>query len=137
LNRHLRRSHDTLALEATGSGACHEAPASSGLDVLEADIGPEMTRDLVREYLAGVEQTIQRLSQADGLDAAAVRSAAHRLMGGAQVLGLTRLERIWAALSERGDDAGDRIPPAVIDDLRAASAELGARFDSCQRKHHA
>ena len=134
LNRHLRRGHDTL--EPAGS-ARRETPARSGIDVLEAEIGPEMTRELVREYLAGVEQTIQRLSDAEGLDAAAVQSAAHRLLGGARVLGLARFERIWAALSERGDAAGNRIPPTVIDDLRAASAELGAWFDSCQRKQHA
>jgi len=126
-----------LALEPSGSGARHKMSASSGMDVLDTEIGPEVTRELVSEYLAGMEQTIQRLSQADGLDAAAVRSAAHRLLGGARVLGLIRLERIWAALAEHGDAADDRIPPAVIDDLRAAAAELGAWFDSGQRKQHA
>jgi HPt (histidine-containing phosphotransfer) domain-containing protein len=105
--------------------------------VLEAEIGHEMTQDLVREYLAGVEQAIARLTQADGLAAGDVRSAAHRLLGGARVLGLVRLERLWAALSEHADDAGNSIPPALLDDLRAASTELGAWFDSCQRKQHA
>jgi two-component system sensor histidine kinase/response regulator len=137
LNRHLRRGHDALALEPpAGVGRRDESP-TSGIDVLEAEIGHEMTRDLVREYLAGVEQAIARLTQADGLDAGDVRSAAHRLLGGARVLGLVRLERLWAALSEHADDAGNSVPPALLDDLRAASTELGAWFDSCQRKQHA
>src|SRR5688572_20948605 len=133
LNRRLRRGHDALALEPPVDVVGRTQSPTSGIDMLEAEIGSEMTRELVREYLAGVEQTITRLTQADGVDAADVRSTAHRLLGGARVLGLARFERIWAPLSERRDGAEDGIPPAVIDDLRAAAAELRAWFDSCQR----
>ena len=139
LNRHLRRDHETPAPEKRGvqpgDESHHEATVASAMDRLEADIGPEMILDLVREYLAGAERVIERLSRPDHPDAAGVRSAAHRLLGGARVLGLERFERIWAAL-DRDETADPSVAAATIDDLREACADLTAWMDSHQRKQH-
>jgi signal transduction histidine kinase/CheY-like chemotaxis protein len=134
LNRHLRRSHEPVAPETRGQRLT-EAIAATGLELLRADIGSEMTLDLVREYLSGAERAIERLSRPAPADAESVRSVAHRLLGGARVLGLVRFERIWAALVDRPDpDPG--VAPAIIKDLREACAELSAWIDLQQRKQH-
>jgi len=94
-----------------------------------------MTLELVREYLAGVEQALERLSRRHH-DAATVRATAHRLVGGARVLGLNRFEGLWAAVS-RASEAGDAsISPAMLDELLEAGTDLTNWVDSQQRKQH-
>jgi len=73
----------------------------------------------------------------DQLQPGDVRSVAHRLVGGARVLGLARFERIWASLSERTDDADPIVAPELVDDLREACMDLTAWIDTQQRKQHA
>jgi hypothetical protein len=70
------------------------------------------------------------------LDASALRGVAHRLLGGARVLGLVRFERIWAVLSDSPEGAEPGMPPMAIRELREASAELANWIDSHQRKQH-
>jgi HPt (histidine-containing phosphotransfer) domain-containing protein len=131
LNRHVGPGRETAS-----APSANRRPASTvaaALDLLGADIGTEATLDLVREYLTRAERATQRLSQ---LDAEELRSAAHQLLGGARVLGLPRFERIWAALSDIGDDTEPRVPPPMIDELREACADLTAWIDSHQRPHN-
>jgi signal transduction histidine kinase/CheY-like chemotaxis protein len=134
LNRHLRRGHS-----APASGAREEAkaPDTNAMAILEAEIGAEVTLDLVREYLAGVEQATRRLSRPERLQSGDVRNLAHRLVGGARVLGLARFERIWAPLSECSDNADQTVIPELIDNLREACTDLAAWIDTQQRKQHA
>ncbi len=134
LNRHLRRGQSA---PASGARADTEAPVTNSMAILEAEIGAEVTLDLVREYLAGVEQATERLSRPEHLQPGDVRSLAHRFVGGARVLGLARFERIWASLSERTEDADPIVAPALVDDLRGACVDLTAWIDRQQRKQHA
>lgn len=136
LNTHLRRSPDTTVTDARTRSAARDAGVATGLNLLAADIGPEMTLELVREYVAGADLAIERLSHLDLLDASALRGVAHRLLGGARVLGLIRFERIWAALSDSPEGAEPGMPPMAIHELREASAELANWIDSHQRKQH-
>lgn len=106
---------------------------AAALDLLGADIGTEATLDLVREYLTRAQRATERLSR---LDPEELRSAAHQLLGGARVLGLPRFERIWALLSDIGDDTAPRVSSATIDELREACADLTAWIDSHQRPHN-
>ena len=103
----------------------------SAVDLLEADIGSELTIDLVREYLEGAEQTIDLLER-ERLDAPAASRHAHRLLGGARILGLAPLERLWQTLA----DDEDGVPPATIDDLRRACAELRGWVQAHQGNQH-
>ena len=135
LNRHLRRGDEPV--EDAHTGRATNDPVVTTLDLLQEDIGPEMTVELVREYLTGAEQAIERLSRPDRLDAGSVRSAAHRLVGGARVLGLARFERIWGGLSDSPEGAEPSVPPTTLNDLRGACTELTAWIDSQQRKQHA
>ena len=135
LNRRVRRGHDSSASTPTAAPSVRQATATTMLDLLEADIGTEMTQELVREYLAGTEQAIQRLARPDFADAASLRSTAHRLLGGARVLGLEHFERIWARLSDR-QGAEPHMTPAVLDELRRACTELNAWLGSHQRNQH-
>ena len=131
LNRHVGPGRET-----TSTPKANRRPASTiaaALDLLGADIGTEATLDLVREYLTRAERARQRLSR---LEPEELRSAAHQLLGGARVLGLPRFERIWAALSDIGDDAEPSVSPAMIDELREACADLTAWIDSHQRPHN-
>jgi CheY-like chemotaxis protein len=80
LNRQLRQAQDPAGVVAP------TAPITMSFDLLQADIGPEMTLDLIREYLAGAERAIAHLSRPGHRDASDVRSTAHRLVGGARVL---------------------------------------------------
>jgi hypothetical protein len=105
--------------------------------ILEAEIGAEVTLDLVREYLAGVERAIERLSHPEHLQRGDAGSLAHRVVGGARVLGLARFERLWASLSERPDDADPIVVSKLVDDLREACMDLTAWIDRQQRKQHA
>lgn len=134
LNRHLRRGHSA---PAPGARDNTTAPATSSLAILEAEIGVEVTLDLVREYLTGVEQAAARLARPERLQPGDVSSLAHRLVGGARVLGLARFERIWAPLSEHSDNADPTVAPEWIDDLREACVDLAAWIDTQQRKQHA
>ncbi|HZJ31877.1 MAG TPA: ATP-binding protein [Vicinamibacterales bacterium] len=135
LNTHLRRGPDTTVTDART--AARDAAVATGLNLLAADIGPEKTLELVREYVAGVDLAIERLSHLDLVDASVLRSVAHRLLGGARILGLVRFERIWAALSDGPEGAEPSMPPMAIHELRDASAELATWIDSHQRKQHA
>jgi CheY-like chemotaxis protein len=137
LNRHLRRGHESVATGPDKSHTDGDTTAVTAIECLEADIGEEMTLDLVREYLAGVERAIERLSRREHVDGVSVRSVAHRLLGGARVLGLARFECIWAPLADGRDEADPRVSPAVIDDLREACADLTVWIDSHQRKQNA
>ena len=94
-----------------------------------------MTLEILREYLAGADRAIEELSRADHLDTGSVRRTAHRLLGGARVLGLMRFERLWAALD---GDAGTEphVPSVMRRELGEARAELSARIDSYQRTQH-
>ena len=130
LNRQLRQGQDSeRARRVTGSVA-------TSLDLLQADIGSEMTFDLVREYLAGAEHAIARISRPNHLDASEVRTTAHRLVGGARVLGLARFERLWALLCETSEGDGAHVPTAAIDELQDACRELSGWIDSQPRKEH-
>jgi CheY-like chemotaxis protein/HPt (histidine-containing phosphotransfer) domain-containing protein len=121
-------------------GATIAGPASSesspvdqsAVDALEADIGSELTIDLVREYLDGAEQTIDLLER-EPLDGPAASSHAHRLLGGARILGLAPLERLWETLADR---EGNGVPPATIEDLRRACVELRAWVQVHQGSQH-
>ena len=137
LRRGLQRGHATIALDAHPDRPASDAIVATTFNLLEADIGPEMTLELVREYVAGVEQAIERLSRPDHLDTGSLRSTAHRLLGGSRVLGLARFERIWAALSDGTRSHGPDMPPALLDELHEACTELTAWIDSHQRKQHA
>jgi CheY-like chemotaxis protein len=128
LNRHVRRD---AAASSEGPPAV-DAGAAAGLERLQTEIGAETTLELVREYRAGVEQACATISR---LDPAGVRTTAHRLLGGARVLGLVRFERIWAPLLD-GETVDAGVSPAVLDELRSACAELGAWIDSHQGKKH-
>jgi CheY-like chemotaxis protein len=136
LNTHLRPGPDTTVTDARTRSAARDASVATGLNLLAADIGPEMTLELVREYVAGADLAIERLSHLDLLDASALRGVAHRLLGGARVLGLVRFERIWAVLSDSPEGADPGMPPMAIRELREASAELANWIDSHQRKQH-
>ncbi|HEX5110894.1 MAG TPA: response regulator [Vicinamibacterales bacterium] len=103
----------------------HSPVNESAVDALETDIGSELTIDLVREYLDGAEQTIDLLER-ETLDAPAASSHAHRLLGGARILGLAPLERLWETLADREEGGRAAVPPATIEDLRRACAELRA-----------
>lgn len=135
LNTHLRRGPDTTASDARPHDGSDTGVATA-LNLVAADIGPEMTLELVREYATGAELAIERLSRPDLIDASAMRSVAHRLLGGARVLGLGRFERTWATLSDRPEGAEPGVPPMALHELRDASAELTAWIDSHQRKQH-
>jgi CheY-like chemotaxis protein len=134
LDHHLRGSMRRTRSEEAGSGAI-APPVAHGPLRLEADIGTEMTFELVREYLAGADQAIRCLSRPD-LDAGSMRRTAHRLVGGARVLGLARFERLWAALGDDSGGADAPLPPGMLDELHAARTELTAWIDSRQRKQH-
>jgi CheY-like chemotaxis protein len=134
LNRHLR-SHPGSRRSTRAGERDDVSPLAHCAHLLEADIGPEMTHELVREYLTGADLAIERLAHPEHCDAGTVQRTAHRLLGGARVLGLARFERAWAALSDRS--AGDpSVPPGMLDELRAASTELTAWLDSHPRKQH-
>ena len=135
LNRHVRRGHESIASAANGSEPGN-ADGVATIEQLGAEIGPEMTLELVREYLVGATRAIERLSRPESLDAGGVRSVAHRLLGGARVLGLAQFEQIWAPLS-REDATDPSVPPATLDALHGACADLTAWIDSQQRKQHA
>jgi signal transduction histidine kinase/DNA-binding response OmpR family regulator len=135
----------TLRLRPQGDGANEVEPhagrpandtAAPALDRLGADIGRDMTIELVHKYLAGVERAADRLSRPAYIEDQNIRDVAHRLLGGARVLGLERFERIWSSLAERSDD-GTNVPSATIDDLHEASAELIAWIASHPRTQHA
>jgi HPt (histidine-containing phosphotransfer) domain-containing protein len=130
LHLHLRRSQESMPAD-TGDGATDATTAP--LELLQADIGVEMTLELVREYLAGAERAIEALSRPNPVDA---RVTAHRLLGGARVLGLPQFERIWATLSDCRDGAELNVTSATLAELRNAAAELTAWIDSHQRKQH-
>ena len=135
LNHHLRQQDTEAAPEPQAAAAAKEDIAGP-LERLRADIGDEMTLVLVREYVAGVARETEHLSRQEGLDAGDIRRIAHRLLGGARVLGLVRFERIWTGLSNGSTATEPVIPPPVIDDLRDACSELASWIDSHQRKAH-
>jgi two-component system, sensor histidine kinase and response regulator len=135
LNRHVRRGHESIASAANGSEPGN-ADSVATIEQLGAEIGPEMTLELVREYLVGAKRAIERLSGPESLDVGGVRSVAHRLLGGARVLGLAQFEQIWGPLS-REDATDPTVPPATLDALHGACADLAAWIDSQQRKQHA
>ena len=118
LNRYARRAHELPASRAAGTNRRRHVPQ---VDLLEADIGPELTLDLVREYLAGAEQAVERLER-DPLDDATVHSDAHRLLGGARILGLGTFEDLWQTLTEESADRR-----AGRNDRRAAPGLHGAQ----------
>jgi CheY-like chemotaxis protein len=126
LTTHLRRGQEQSAIDVVDATA---------LGLAEAGIEPEIALDLVREYLAGAAQTTEQLAQRR-LDARSIHSAAHRLLGSARILGLARFERIWASLCDRTEHAGVEVPPAAIDDLREACADLTAWIESHQGRQH-
>jgi len=134
LNHHLRRGSEQ---ETTAAESSLDSAAATPLEFLEADIGSDMTVELVREYLAAVEQAIERLSRPDLPDVGTVRGTAHRLVGGARVLGLVRFERIWASLCETGEDVEPHVTPPMLDQLHEACAELNTWVDSHHRSEHA
>jgi DNA-binding response OmpR family regulator len=134
LSRHLRRGHEASTPDAH---ALQSVTAATPLELLEADIGPEVTLDLVREYLSGAEQAIEHLSRPDRFDPVSFRSTAHRLLGGARVLGLSRFERIWGSLSNSPEGAAPTMPSTALNELRGACTELVSWIDSQQRKQHA
>ena len=124
LNRYARASH------ASGTNQRRDVPQ---VDLLEADIGSELTLDLMREYLAGAEQAVERLER-DPLDEATAHSDAHRLLGGARILGLGTLEDLWQTLSE--ESAGPAVPAATIAELRRACTELRAWMNAHEGAQH-
>ena len=126
LNRRMRHEQEPLAVTETDRAAGPDA-VRSPLDLLLADIGLDMTLELLREYRRGIP---------DHLEATSARNVAHRLLGGARVLGLTRFERIWSALLEK--DVGERdVTPETLDELHDACTDLSEWIDSHQRKQHA
>jgi signal transduction histidine kinase len=131
LNRSVRQGVGAPAPEPPPGGPAYDALAR-GLDALRADIGPEITIELVREYLAGARQAIARLSREEDHSAGEnLRSTAHRLLGGARVLGLMRLEGLWHGLAQGTADL-----PSTLGPLNDACAELTAWIDSHQRTPH-
>jgi CheY-like chemotaxis protein len=133
LNRRVLRANEPSVPPAAPS--TNDAVGTT-LALLEADIGADLAHELVREYLAGTEQAIQRLARPDRIDTAGVRSTAHRLLGGARVLGLARFEEVWTALADGNSGAEPGRLPALLDELRAASAELTTWINLRQRKQH-
>jgi CheY-like chemotaxis protein len=136
LNRQLRRSREPLPADPQPTPLPGDDIGAS-LGRLQADIGAEMTLVLVREYLAGADREIGNLSRAGQLDAAHVRRIAHRLLGGAPVLGLARFERTWAGLSNDEANGEPLVTPPVLHELREACGELAAWLESHQRTQHA
>jgi hypothetical protein len=137
LDRQLRRQGDTPIAPDPRVGRVANDVSAPALNLLEADLGRDMTLELVREYLAGVERAAERLSRPASVGDRSVHDVAHRLLGGARVLGLRRFERIWSALAERPHDDLANVPSATIDDLHEASAELAAWIASHPRTQHA
>jgi DNA-binding response OmpR family regulator len=133
LGRHLGRG-DTGAT-APGAQPRDGDPDIGAMDLLGADIGPEMTLELAREYVADVEHSLERLGSGRP-DVTTVKREAHRLIGGARTLGLARFERLWRMLSDgQRESAGDL--DAVLDELRAACGELRGWIESQQEKQNA
>jgi HPt (histidine-containing phosphotransfer) domain-containing protein len=124
------------APQATASPAVESAPPptvdDASLRRLETDIGAEMTRDLVREYLANAEQTLDRLTASGAPDPQQVRTEAHRLLGSARILGLTALERLWRTLADRPAHVEPFAAPATLDSLRKACADVRDWLDAHQ-----
>lgn len=131
LNRHMRRDSASSRHQAD-----RPTRIATGLDQLETDIGSEITLELVREYLDGVERAAEHVARCDSLDPAIVRSTAHRLLGGARVLGLVRFERVWSAISDACDHHEARVTPTMVDELHDARTELIAWIDAHQRNQH-
>jgi CheY-like chemotaxis protein len=105
---------------------------------LKAEIGADMMLELVREYLAGAEREIERLSNAAHLTSGSIHASAHRLLGGARVLGLTRFERLWATLRDVREQSDAPVATTTLEALREACAELSAWIDAQDlRKQHA
>ena len=115
----------------------HPSSAATALDLLGTDIGSNITLELVREYVDGVDRTAEHVLRHGVLDPAIVRNTAHRLLGGARVLGLGRFERVWGAISNACDGDEARVTPAMFAELDEARTELTAWIDSHQRKQHA
>lgn len=133
LDRYARRERGTAVPR-------HDAPESrpvdrSAVDLLEAEIGSELTLDLMREYLAGAERTVD-LFERNSLHAPAVTGEAHRLLGGARILGLATLARLWQTLADREDGGDHTVKPATIDELRRACADLKAWMQAHQGNQH-
>ena len=135
LNRQLRRNREPAVTESQPVQPAHSDVAAS-LTRLQADIGAEMTLVLVREYLAGVERELEQLSEARQVDSGHVRRTAHRLLGGARVLGLARFERTWAPLADGSPNKETVISPPVLHELREAFTELAAWLESHERNQH-
>ena len=114
----------------------HPSRVATALDLLGTDIGSEITLELAREYVDGVDRAVEHVLRRDLLDPVFVRSTAHRLLGGARVLGLGRFERVWGAISNACDGDKARVTPAMLDELNGARTELTAWIDSHQRKQH-
>jgi CheY-like chemotaxis protein/HPt (histidine-containing phosphotransfer) domain-containing protein len=108
----------------------------AAMNALMADIGSEMTLDLLREYLANAERVVEQLRRSGARDADYVGREAHRLVGGARALGLRRLDQLWDELSTPAN-AGAADYPAALEELRRACADLGRWMDARQGKPHA
>ena len=134
LQRQLRRDPEPAPQEPPARQPA-DGDVATPLTRLEGDIGSDITLVLVREYLAAAERETEHLVHAGDLDAGQVRRIAHRLLGGARVLGLTRFERVWTGLSNAGDST-PAATPEVLQELRDARAELAAWLEAQQRKEH-
>jgi CheY-like chemotaxis protein len=126
LNQHLRPASSERRPEGV----------ATALNALGTDIGPEITLELVQEYLAGVTQAAEYVLHPGRLDPAHVHSTAHRLLGGARVLGLVRFERIWGAISDACNSREVCVTPTMLGELQEARAELATWIDSNQRNQH-
>ena len=134
LNRYAR--HEPAAAisdpDVTTQGS---AVDPSSVALLETDIGSDLTLDLMREYLEGAERTIDLLEH-EPLDTPAASRHAHRLLGGARILGLAPLERLWKTLADRDDGEKAAKSPVTVDELRRACAELRAWLQVHQGNQH-
>jgi CheY-like chemotaxis protein len=121
-------------------GGGHDGRSSDDVDLgalnaLMADIGAEMTLDLLREYLANAERAVEQLTGSGQPDAGYVGREAHRLVGGARALGLRRLDHLWEELSTSATGGGDH--RTIVEELRRACWNLGRWMDARQGKLYA
>jgi response regulator RpfG family c-di-GMP phosphodiesterase len=122
-------------------GSRHRIRTSADVDVaamnaLMAEIGAEMTLDLLREYLANAERVLEQLRHPRQRDADYVGREAHRLVGGARALGLRRLGDLWEELSTPAH-ACDVDRSTAVQELRRACSDLRRWMDARHGKPHA
>lgn len=135
---HLLQQHAHGRVLHNGPETSHSPHApvqASATRLLEAEIGADMVIDLMEDYLAGVEQTLERLAHAQA-DERLVQSEAHRLLGSARILGLSTFEALWRPLAERaGRDSA--WSPQILASVIGACAELRTWIEAQREVSHA